>query len=969
MKQAEIEKKILDFWEKDNTFQKSIEKDAPHGDYVFYDGPPFATGTPHYGHIVASLMKDMVPRYFTMRGFRVERRWGWDCHGLPIENIVEKEKGFKHKKDIIEYGVDKFNEDARSKVLKYADEWQTVIERMGRWVDFSAQGGPDLGGDSGYGKGAYLTMDVEYMESIWHVFKELYDKDLLYEAYRSMHICPRCETTLAQSEVAQGYKDVKDLSVIAKFELEDEPGTFLLAWTTTPWTLPGNMALAVGEDIDYARIVCDKAIYIAAKDHVQDIFKDKEYEQKEDVPARDLIGKKYKPLFPYYDNENLENHKNAFKVYSADFVNTEEGTGIVHIAPAFGEDDYNLSKKENLPFVQHVNMDGTFKSEVTDFAGKEVKPKDDSTATDVEIIKYLAKKDLLFSKEKFEHSYPHCWRCESPLLNYSASSWFVKVEKIKKDLLKNAKKINWMPEHIKEGRFGQWLSGARDWSISRQRFWGSVMPIWVCEKNKDHKKVIGSIKELEDLSGYKVEDLHKHFVDEVAFKCKECEGEMRRIPDVLDCWFESGSMPFAQLHYPFENKKKFKNNFPAEFIAEGVDQTRAWFYYMHVLATALKKKPAFQNVIVNGIVLAEDGRKMSKSLNNYPDPMEIIEKYGADAVRYYLASSTVMRAEDLNFSEKGVDEVVKKVILTLYNVLAFYKMYAPDEVSADDKSKNILDKWIISKTNELISEVTDAYDKYDLNRATRPIMEFINELSTWYIRRSRDRFKGEDQDDKNFALSTLRFVLERLSLVMAPVIPFTAEHLWQELGNKESVHLQEWPVFAKASAGKPKAGKVDKDVLEKMQNVLQIVELGLAARAEAGIKIRQPLGMAKVFNKELSDDYASLIKDELNVKQVAFVKGENKIELDTKITDELRIEGNLRELVRTINAMRKKQGLTPGDVVVLKYKTDSDELKKVFDQFEDELKKSVIASELVDGDIDGEKVDINGENINIEIGI
>ncbi|MBU2575849.1 isoleucine--tRNA ligase [Patescibacteria group bacterium] len=969
MKQAEIEKKILDFWEKDNTFQKSIEKDAPHGDYVFYDGPPFATGTPHYGHIVASLMKDMVPRYFTMRGFRVERRWGWDCHGLPIENIVEKEKGFKHKKDIIEYGVDKFNEDARSKVLKYADEWQTVIERMGRWVDFSAQGGPDLGGDSGYGKGAYLTMDVEYMESIWHVFKELYDKDLLYEAYRSMHICPRCETTLAQSEVAQGYKDVKDLSVIAKFELEDEPGTFLLAWTTTPWTLPGNMALAVGEDIDYARIVCDKAIYIAAKDHVQDIFKDKEYEQKEDVPARDLIGKKYKPLFPYYDNENLENHKNAFKVYSADFVNTEEGTGIVHIAPAFGEDDYNLSKKENLPFVQHVNMDGTFKSEVTDFAGKEVKPKDDSTATDVEIIKYLAKKDLLFSKEKFEHSYPHCWRCESPLLNYSASSWFVKVEKIKKDLLKNAKKINWMPEHIKEGRFGQWLSGARDWSISRQRFWGSVMPIWVCEKNKDHKKVIGSIKELEDLSGYKVEDLHKHFVDEVAFKCKECEGEMRRIPDVLDCWFESGSMPFAQLHYPFENKKKFKNNFPAEFIAEGVDQTRAWFYYMHVLATALKKKPAFQNVIVNGIVLAEDGRKMSKSLNNYPDPMEIIEKYGADAVRYYLASSTVMRAEDLNFSEKGVDEVVKKVILTLYNVLAFYKMYAPDEVSADDKSKNILDKWIISKTNELISEVTDAYDKYDLNRATRPIMEFINELSTWYIRRSRDRFKGEDQDDKNFALSTLRFVLERLSLVMAPVIPFTAEHLWQELGNKESVHLQEWPAFAKASAGKPKAGKVDKDVLEKMQNVLQIVELGLAARAEAGIKIRQPLGMAKVFNKELSDDYASLIKDELNVKQVAFVKGENKIELDTKITDELRIEGNLRELVRTINAMRKKQGLTPGDVVVLKYKTDSDELKKVFDQFEDELKKSVIASELVDGDIDGEKVDINGENINIEIGI
>jgi isoleucyl-tRNA synthetase len=980
MKQSEIEKKILDFWAKDNTFQKSVDKKSPKGDYVFYDGPPFATGTPHYGHIVASLMKDMVPRYWTMRGFKVERKWGWDCHGLPIENIVEKEKGFKHKKDIEEYGVDKFNEDARSKVLKYATEWQTVIDRLGRWVDFEND---------------YKTMDLDFMESIWYVFKELHEKDLLYEAYRSMHICPRCETTLAQSEVAQGYQDVKDLSVTVKFELKDEPNTFLLAWTTTPWTLPGNMALAIGEDIDYVIAKHENNNYIVAIERIEDVFKDKEFEIEKEIKGKDLAGKNYKPLFPYYDNADLENKENAFKIYSADFVNTEDGTGIVHIAPAFGEDDYSLSKQENIPFVQHVHMDGTFKREVIDFAGIFVKHQDEPAseehseeeveATDVKIIKYLAKKDLLFSKEKFEHSYPHCWRCDSPLLNYSTSSWFVAVEKIKKDLLKNATKIEWMPEHIKDGRFGQWLEGARDWSISRQRFWGSVMPVWKCSsirhpeldsgsvpvskkqilKQVQHDEssgcgnivVLGSIKELEDLSGKKVTDLHKHFVDEITFKCNECEGEMKRIPDVLDCWFESGSMPFAQQHYPFENEKKFKDNFPAKFIAEGVDQTRAWFYYMHVLATALKKKSAFQNVIVNGIVLAEDGKKMSKRLNNYPDPIEMFDKYGADAVRYYLATSTVMRAEDFKFIEKEVDEVVKKVILILYNVLSFYQMYAEDSVEPNTKSKNILDKWIISKTEKLTKEITDAYDNYDLNKATRPIAEFVNELSTWYLRRSRDRFKGDDEEDKQSALSTLKFVLERLSLVMAPVIPFTSEHVWQELGNKESVHLEEWP----------KAGKVDKKILEQMDMVRQIVETGLASRAESGIKIRQPLSLAKVSGESVPEEYLELIKDELNVKQVEFVKGENKVELDTKVTDELRIEGHLRELVRSINAMRKKQGLTPGDVVTLSYSTASKELEQVIDKYADELKKSVIAGELVEKDNEGEEIEVNGEKIKIFI--
>jgi isoleucyl-tRNA synthetase len=971
MKQAEIEKKVLDFWRLDKTFQKSVDKESPKGDYVFYDGPPFATGTPHYGHILVSVIKDVIPRYQTMRGYKVERRWGWDCHGLPIENIVEQEHGFKHKKDIVEFGVDKFNESARTKVLKYVDEWRKVIDRLGRWVDFSAQGGSASGGDRDYSKGVYMTMDLQYMESVWWVFKELYDNDLLYEAHRSMHICPRCETTLAQSEVAQGYKDVKDLSVVVKFELEDDPGTFLLAWTTTPWTLPGNMAVAVGEDIEYVKIDSEGSKYILAKDRVEEVFGDKEQKDARKVDAKSLIGKKYKPLFPYYDNDEVEGRENAFKVYAGnDFVNTEEGTGIVHIAPAFGADDYGLRQQEKIPFVQHVNMDGTFKKEVKDFAGLEVKhqdkpntedhPEKDVEQTDVKIIKYLAKNNTLFSKEKFTHSYPHCWRCDSPLLNYSTGSWFVAVEKIKKDLLKNAEKINWVPDHLKDGRFGNWLEGAKDWSISRQRFWGSVMPVWVCAQNDKHKKVLGSVKELEELSGKKVKDLHKHFVDEITFKCDECEGIMKRIPDVLDCWFESGSMPYAQLHYPFENEKKFNDNFPAEFISEAVDQTRTWFYYLHVIATGVKKKPAFKNVVVGGMVLAEDGQKMSKRLQNYPDPMDMFEKYGADAVRYYLSSSPVMRAEDFRFSEKDVDEVVKKVILILYNVLTFYEMYTDSEVRSSDKSKNILDQWILSKANELIKNTTEAYDNYDLNRANRPIAEFVNELSTWYLRRSRDRFKGEDEKDKKAALSTLRYVLETLSKLIAPVMTFTAERVWHKSGNKESVHLQDWP----------KISKVDESSLEEMEKVRSIVELGLARRAESGIKIRQPLQSVAIIGSDLDKKYEQLVLDELNVKEVLFEKGKSEkveVKLDTNISQELETEGNLRELVRSINSMRKKEGLNVGDKIELSYETDSVALNQVFEQFGDELKKSIIASKISKEKNGGEEVDVNKEKIKLTI--
>jgi len=616
-----IEEDVLKFWEENKIFEKSVNKKAPNGDYVFYDGPPFATGTPHYGHIVGSVMKDVVPRYWTMKGYRVERKWGWDCHGLPIENIVEKEMGSKTKKEIEELGVEKFNNLCRSKVLQYVSEWEKIIKRLGRWADM---------------KNAYKTMDLSFMESVWRVFKELYDKGLIYESYRSMHICPRCETTLSQSEVAEGYKIIKDLSCIVKFELVDEPETFVLAWTTTPWTLMGNVALAVGEDIDYVKVETQHCCvstgvaenYILAKERLADIMKEKEYKIISKFKGSNLVGKNYKPVFDYYfKQEKLENRENGWKIYSADFVTTEDGTGVVHIAPAFGDDDFKLSQQYNLPFVQHIGMDGIIKKEASEFSSIDLKPRaknkpEEIREADLTVVKFLEKQGKIFHSEKYEHSYSHCWRCDTPLINYATSSWFVAVVKIKERALELAKNINWTPAHIKEGWFGNWLEGARDWSISRQRFWASAIPIWRCEKC-DELKVIGSVKELEELSGEKIADLHKHTVDKIIFKCEKCDGTMRRVSDVLDTWFDSGSMPYAQMHYPFENKEKFEANFPAEFIAEGQDQCRCWFYYLHILGTALKDKPAFKNVIVNGIVVGEDGKKLSKRLKNYPDPAAV----------------------------------------------------------------------------------------------------------------------------------------------------------------------------------------------------------------------------------------------------------------------------------------------------------------------------------------------------------
>ncbi len=902
---AKREEATLAFWKERDIFKKSVERDASNGEYVFYDGPPFATGLPHYGHIVASVIKDAVPRFWTMRGYSVPRVWGWDCHGLPIENIVEKELGFKHKKDIKEYGIAKFNERCRERVLTYASEWEKIIPRIGRWADM---------------RNAYRTMDKPFMESVWWVFKQIYDKGLVYEDYRSMHICPRCETTLSQQEVSEGYKDVKDISVTVKFKLRNAEkiglsgDVYILAWTTTPWTLPGNVALAVGKDIEYVTFEQDGAQFIRAK---------KEGEEAT-FRGSQLVGLEYEPPFGYYVNDKtLKNHENGWKVYAADFVTAESGTGIAHEAPAFGADDWELAKQVNLPFVQHVNMDGTMKPEVKDFAGMEAKPRSDDDkvrlGTDIAVLKYLQEHGTFFSKENITHSYPHCWRCDTPLLNYATSSWFVSVTKIKENLLKNAEVVNWSPEHIKEGRFGKWLEGARDWSISRQRFWASVIPIWRCEACKK-QRVFGSAAELEEASGKKIDDLHKHIVDTITVPC-QCGAEMKRIPDVLDTWFDSGSMPYGEKHYPFENKERFEATFPAQFIAEGLDQTRAWFYYLHVLGGALFQKNSFQNVIVNGIVLAEDGKKMSKKLQNYPDPMEIVEKYGADALRLYLLSSPVMQAENLSFSESGVDEIVKKNIGRLGNVLSFYKLYANPSTSLgagdivrDWKSENILDRWILARLAALIGESTEGYESYQLDRATRPLALFIDDLSVWYLRRSRDRFK-EDGADKAAALATLRYVLHTLSRVVAPSMPFFAEHLFQavrEEEDEESVHLAMWPEM-------PKFSFEPADVLTKMFATRFIVSRALELREQAKIKVRQPLAKLTISGEtNLSHEYTALIIDEVNVKQVEVG---STLEFDTHITEDLREEGLVRDTIREIQAFRKDKNLKPGEPATYKLKT------------------------------------------------
>lgn len=898
-----LEESVLEHWQENRVFEKSVSARPKDKQYVFYDGPPFATGMPHYGHLVASTTKDVIPRYFTMKGYRVERQWGWDCHGLPIENILEKELKLPDKKSIEDYGVDKFNEACRSTVLKYADEWKKVIARIGRWVDMEND---------------YKTMEPWYMESLWWVFKELWQKNLIYQGYKSMHICPRCSTPLSNFEVTQGYKDVTDISAYVEFKLTN-PGVltgeksakdvYLIAWTTTPWTLPGNALLAVNPKLKYVMFEGSEPnnLYIVAEARIKELMGDSPYQIIKTLKASELTGLTYEPLFAYFQDT-----ENAFKVVAGEFVTTEEGTGVVHIAPAFGEDDYQLGLKHQVPLVQHVGMDGKFTSEVGEFAHLPVKPKNNPTQTDQKIVEYLEKHDRLFFQSKLTHSYPHCWRCDTPLLNYATSSWFVKVTQFKQELLANNQAINWVPKHIRDGRFGTWLENVRDWAISRNRFWGTPLPIWQAEDGET--LCIGSISELEELTGKKVTDLHKHFIDQLIIN--KNGKTFRRIPEVLDCWFESGAMPYASFHYPFEKKAEFEHNFPAEFISEGQDQTRGWFYTLHVLATALTmgKNPAipvpkttssFKNVIVNGVVLAADGKKMSKRLKNYPDPMAVVEKYGVDSLRLYLMSSPVMRGENLNFNEIEVAEIRKKIFLIWWNVVAFYQMFAGEyqfDPSAKIKANNVMDQWLLSRLNRLIDNVTQAMDSYDLVTASRLLMSFISELSNWYLRRSRDRFK--DPQLVQESLQVLASVLYKLAQLFAPFAPFFSELIFSIFNTDQlSVHLTDWPQVDKKM--------IDDQLDQDMETVRKVAEKAHALRKSSNIKVRQPLAKAVVTGaRQPSAALADVLKDEINVKLITWRANKSntsklEVELDTQLTPDLVAEGEARELIRNIQKLRK----------------------------------------------------------------
>lgn len=1108
---ARREEHILRFWKENRIFEKSLQKKSPKGEFIFYDGPPFASGLPHYGHILAGTIKDAIPRYRTMRGYHVPRQWGWDCHGLPVENLVERELGLKTKRDIEEYGIAKFNEAARVSIMKDVGAWKEIIPRVGRWVDMDND---------------YKTMDASYTESVWWAFKELWQKHLVERSFKAMHLCPHCGTTLSNFEVSQGYKDIQDISVTVKFKVKNPEklglvgDLYLLAWTTTPWTLPGNTALAV---LGSGNPLTAQERYIAWREGESLMLASANFfrklgKQDSDIfyicGREDLVGLEYEPPFNYYSKSpQVKGGERGWRVYAADFVSVDDGTGIVHIAPGFGEDDLALAKKEGIPIIHHVDTSGRFVQEVSHFAGRPAKPKDDHQASDIEIIKYLAHAGLLFAKEKITHSYPHCWRCDTPLLNYASTSWFVKVPDIKAKLGSENKKVSWVPKGVGTYRFGNWLEGAREWAISRSRFWGAPLPIW--EAKDGSRIVIGSKEELRahirrsgnryfavrhgeaesnakniysssitahnpltpegiahakrsaaSLKGTRIDvviaspyprtkhtaeifcdalgishdailfderlgevrygvydgqtrveaetefthspvtfdtapeggetlhdmkrrvrealydferkyqkknilivshggplwfmraaalgltpketldqrrelypknatvyelpfvplpmsadfelDYHRPYIDDVVLT--DASGkEYRRVPEVFDCWFESGAMPFASKRYPAEthtfNPKRLFGlrplGYPADFIAEGLDQTRGWFYSLIVLGTALFGKSSFRNVIVNGLILAEDGQKMSKRLKNYPDLSEVISHCGADALRFYLLASQAVRAEDMNFSFKGVDEVQKKHINRVGNVLAFYALYAKGE-KRSGTSEHPLDRWICARLSEFVRETTAGYEAYELDIAVRPVAKFVDDLSTWYLRRSRERIK-EGGEDAARALQTLRFVLYTFAQVTAPVMPFFAEHVFQEVkeeGDPESVHLSDWP----------EATAFDANSITEMEEVRRIVSLALEEREKVRVPVRQPLASLTVRGASLGEGISRIIAEEINVKRVVYEKGEVlAVSLDTHITAELKREGDVREVIRAGQGARKEANLEPQDVISTVY--------------------------------------------------
>ena len=950
----EYEADVLARWKAEKTFEQSVENRSEDNAFVFYDGPPFITGVPHHGTLLSSIVKDAVPRYQTMLGKRVERRWGWDTHGLPAENFVEKKLGITSRHEVGEkISLAEYITTARESMVSNAALWENTIDRIGRWVEF---------------KNAYKTMDKDFMESVWWAFKTLYEKGKIYEGERVLMYDTAWATPLSKSEVTMdndAYKTVTDPSVFVKFRLKDfedaegsKDKTAMLAWTTTPWTLPANMGLFVNPEITYAKVKVGDEFFILAKDLLEKVFVD---EKKQPIPfeivnlidGADLIGLSYEPLFEdsKYSGEGEEN---AYKVWGADYVSLESGTGIVHSAPAYGEEDFNFGKKYRIP-VLHV-LDEYGKYLHGEFMGEDVwefnKP----------LAKILKERGVVWKIDYIRHEYPHNPRTGQRLMYRAHPSWFFDIQGQKELMLEQNENINWFPAHLKHGRFEKNLEAAPDWNLSRDRFWATAMPVWKSESGKI--RVVGSYAELKELSGVELEDYHRPWVDDITF---EIDGEKyTRIDKVLDCWFESGSMPFAQFHYPFENKEKFEKNFPGDFIVEYIGQVRAWFYYVHAVNTALFGKNAFKNVITTGVVAGNDGRKMSKSLGNYTDPNELMNQYSADSLRFLLLTSPLLNGEDFALHDKDVSDVARKLSM-IWNMYDFFTMYASVDGwefngELKDPSKDLenpLDKWIVSRVHELRNEITENMDVYNIPRALEGVLPFLDDASNWFVRRSRRRFwKSENGVDKLQAYQTLHYVLSYLALILAPFVPFLAEELWSKMVGDGSVHLKDWP----------EAGEIDESLLAEMAKVRGYVNEALALRAKNGVKIRQPLASVKVPQNAKSFDFAPILMEELNVKSVEF--GGESVEFDFELTPELRAEGLMREIIRHIQTARKKADLNVDDRIELNFTSENAEVLDAFKKFEQEISKEVLATkvEISENELDFVQiVKVEGSEVKISL--
>lgn len=911
---AAAEEAMLATWDKEKTFQKSVTARKGNTLFSFYDGPPFANGLPHYGHLATSVLKDAIPRYKTMRGYYVPRRFGWDCHGLPPEMLAEKELGVSGKKAIHEYGIDKFNNYCRQSVLRFTDQWHDYVRRMGRWVDFEDD---------------YRTMDQDYMESVMWAFKQLYQKGLIYEGERVVPYSYGAQTALSNFETRadDSYRDREDITATVKFKLAD--GRYMLGWTTTPWTLPANMLLAVGSSVDYVEVEHEGHKFVLAEAALERYRELDDAEVVRRVKGNKLVGMTYEPLFDYFKDVPT-----AFRVVAADFVNTEDGTGVVHIAPGHGEDDYWLGKREKVPVISPVDDDGRYTADVSDYAGRLVFDANN------EIVADLDKQKKLFKSALYTHKYPHCWRTDVPIIYRAMSAWFVDVPKIKKELIANNKRINWIPNNVRDGAVGKWLEGAREWNISRKRFWGAPIPVW---KTDDGELIVpGSIKEIKSMAvdPGEVVDLHRPYIDAVVLKTKD--GRLaHRVEDVLDCWFESGSMPFAQMHYPFENKKRFEEAFPADFITEYIGQTRGWFYTLLVMQTALFGREAFKNCMAHGILLGDDGRKLSKRLKNYPDVNETFNNFGADAIRMYMLGTAVMNGDSSAFDNKALTETQRNVIQRFKNIYSFFSMYAqvdkwqPGKMLTQPKSANVLDKWMIARLNDAIGQATAYADAYEVPKVMKTLADLLDDTSNWFVRRSRRRFwKSEDDSDKANAYATLHYTLVRLSQLLAPWAPFVADEIWRRVTKgtelPKSVHLSDWPEIT----------KVDGKVLGDMQAVREVITEGLAQRAAAKIKVRQPLAKATV--PKLPEAFRDILAEELNVKTVVF--GGKKVELDTNMTDTLKAEGVMRDLIRHIQNLRKTAGLQVDDRIVLHIQSGDSLVQRAIADFGQTIQQETLAT-------------------------